>query len=90
MPQVKDNAGEQSVANLDHLLHKKGDISTAELRLKMQRSMQAHAAVFRDGPVLKEGCEQMVAINKEFKQINVTDKYVLIERCDNFIGNQPF
>lgn len=73
-PTLKSNAGEESVANLDRLLHKKGSISTADLRMKMQRTMQSHAAVFRDGPVLQEGCEQMTAIFKEFADVKVTDK----------------
>lgn len=75
VPEIRDNAGEESVANLDNLLHRKGDILTAELRLKMQRCMQSHAAVFRDGPVLKEGCERMSEINKEFDRVHVIDKY---------------
>lgn len=76
VPELPDNAGEFSVANLDYLLHKKGDVSTAALRLKMQRTMQSHAAVFRDGPVLIEGCEQMSQVFKEFANVTVTDKYV--------------
>uniref|UniRef100_V5SIW8 Succinate dehydrogenase [ubiquinone] flavoprotein subunit, mitochondrial n=1 Tax=Mayetiola destructor TaxID=39758 RepID=V5SIW8_MAYDE len=74
VPELPDTAGECSVANLDKLLHKKGDISTAALRLKMQRTMQNHAAVFRDGPVLKEGCEKMSAIYKELANVVVSDK----------------
>lgn len=74
IPELADNAGESSVANLDHLLHKKGSVSTADLRLKMQRTMQAHAAVFRDGPVLQEGCKKMSEIYKELADVKVTDK----------------
>ena len=81
VPEVQNNAGEASVANLDKLIHKTGQIKTADLRLKMQRSMQAHAAVFRDGPVLKEGVEQMQAIFKEFDDVYVVDKYVFQNNC---------
>ncbi len=45
------NAGEASVANLDRLRFADGSVSTAELRLKMQKTMQTHAAVFRTGEV---------------------------------------
>jgi hypothetical protein len=38
------NAGEESIANFDHLLNKKGNIWTADLRGRMQDIMQAHAA----------------------------------------------
>lgn len=34
-------------------------MSTATLRDKMQRIMQNHAAVFRDGESLAEGCKKM-------------------------------
>lgn len=74
VPEVKGNAGEFSVANLDKLRYKNGTIKTADLRLKMQRCMQEHAAVFRDGPVLKEGVEKMKKIYKEFDDIVVIDK----------------
>jgi succinate dehydrogenase / fumarate reductase flavoprotein subunit len=40
----------------------------------MQRLMQANCAVFRDGPVLKEGAEKIVEIWKETGDIAVTDR----------------
>lgn len=73
-PSLKDNAGEMSVANLDKLRNANGSITTADLRLKMQKTMQQHAAVFRDGPVLKKGVEKMSEIYKQFKDIKVVDK----------------
>uniref|UniRef100_A0A1A9VZ39 Succinate dehydrogenase [ubiquinone] flavoprotein subunit, mitochondrial n=1 Tax=Glossina brevipalpis TaxID=37001 RepID=A0A1A9VZ39_9MUSC len=73
-PSLKDNAGEMSVANLDKLRHSNGKIKTADLRLKMQKTMQAHAAVFRDGPLLKEGCKKMCDVYQQFKDIEVVDK----------------
>ncbi|KAH8321625.1 hypothetical protein KR074_010531 [Drosophila pseudoananassae] len=76
-PTLKDNAGEASVANLDKLRHANGSITTADLRLKMQRTMQHHAAVFRDGPILKEGVSKMQEIYKQFKDIKVIDKSLI-------------
>ncbi|XP_050325121.1 succinate dehydrogenase [ubiquinone] flavoprotein subunit, mitochondrial [Bactrocera neohumeralis] len=73
-PSLKDNAGEMSVANLDKIKNNNGKITTADLRLKMQKTMQGHAAVFRDGPILKKGCEKMVEIYKEFQDVKVVDK----------------
>ncbi|XP_064537757.1 succinate dehydrogenase [ubiquinone] flavoprotein subunit, mitochondrial [Drosophila montana] len=73
-PTVKDNAGEFSVANLDKLRHANGNITTADLRLKMQRCMQNHAAVFRDGPILEKGVREMKEIYKLFKDVKVIDK----------------
>jgi len=76
-PTLKDNAGEASVANLDKLRHANGSITTADLRLKMQRTMQHHAAVFRDGPILQDGVNKMKEIYKQFKDIKVVDRCVI-------------
>lgn len=73
-PSLKSNAGEMSIEYLDKLINSNGKILTADLRLKMQRTMQNHAAVFRDGPLLKKGCEKMAEVYKEFKDIKVVDK----------------
>ena len=62
---MKQNAGETSVANLDQLRHANGNTSTADLRLKMQKTMQNHAAVFRNSESLKEGCQKMDTHFKE-------------------------
>lgn len=63
-----------SVANMDKLRHSNGKIKTADLRLKMQKTMQAHAAVFREGSLLKEGCKKMCDVYQQFKDIQVVDK----------------
>ncbi|BFG05129.1 succinate dehydrogenase [Drosophila madeirensis] len=76
-PTLKDNAGEASVANLDKLRFANGQITTADLRLKMQKTMQHHAAVFRDGPILKEGVSKMQEIYKQFKDVKVVDKSLI-------------
>ena len=49
------NAGEESVSNLDALRFANGDAPSAQVRLAMQKTMQNHAAVFRTGPVMREG-----------------------------------
>merc|ERR1712107_477733 len=52
------NAGEASVANLDALRFADGTAPSADVRLKMQKTMQNHAAVFRTGPVMREGIDK--------------------------------
>lgn len=46
--------------------------------------MQNHAAVFRDGPALKEGVDKMYAINKEMDDVKVYWKsrnyYIIIKK----------
>ncbi|MCF3593516.1 succinate dehydrogenase flavoprotein subunit [Rhodobacteraceae bacterium LMO-12] len=57
----------------DSLRHAKGAIPTAELRLEMQKTMQADAAVFRTDKTLKEGVEKMTAVAAKLGDLHVTD-----------------
>lgn len=66
------NAGEFSVANLDSVRYADGQVSTADLRLKMQKCMQTNAAVFRTAESLQEGCRQMDDIYKHVKDLKVS------------------
>lgn len=59
------------MANLDKLRFAKGNVSTAEIRLNMQKTMQNHAAVFRTGTVLKEGCDKMLSLWSKMDDIKV-------------------
>merc|ERR1711994_62099 len=67
------NAGEASVANIDKLRYANGATPTAAQRLKMQKTMQNHAAVFRTGTVLKEGVEKMKNVWKDMEDLKVSD-----------------
>jgi succinate dehydrogenase / fumarate reductase flavoprotein subunit len=65
------------ISRLDKIRNAKGDISVADLRLKMQRTMQDHAAVFRTEEVLEEGQKMMDGIRKEYGNISVTDRSMI-------------
>jgi len=67
------NAGEASVANVDKLRFANGATPTAAQRLKMQKTMQNHAAVFRTGSVLKEGVKKMQDVWKDMADLKVSD-----------------
>ncbi|KAH3897263.1 hypothetical protein DPMN_021450 [Dreissena polymorpha] len=71
---VKENAGEESVANLDKLRFSNGAVPTSDLRLRLQKVMQNHAAVFRDGPTLTAGVKKMYELNDEMKDIKLSDR----------------
>ncbi|KRZ16419.1 Succinate dehydrogenase [ubiquinone] flavoprotein subunit, mitochondrial [Trichinella zimbabwensis] len=73
-PDLPANAGERSVANLDKLRQANGTITVADLRLKMQKTMQEHASVFRTGQVLQEGCKKMEGIYKELNNVKLSDR----------------
>ena len=62
------------LANLDGLRYASGNTSTAELRLNMQKTMQADAAVYRTQETLAEGCVKMDAIVSSFDDIKTTDR----------------
>ena len=70
-------AGEETVARLDRLRHADGGIPTSVLRLRMQRVMQSHAAVFRTGDVMREGIAQLREVVDSFNDIKVTDRSLI-------------
>ncbi|MGB7318244.1 MAG: succinate dehydrogenase flavoprotein subunit [Planktotalea sp.] len=58
----------------DGLRNASGGTPTAELRLEMQKTMQADAAVFRTDKTLKEGVEKMTAVAAKVGDLKVTDR----------------
>ena len=58
----------------DRLRHASGQLPTADLRLEMQKTMQADAAVFRTSKTLAEGVEKMTAVADKMHDIKVTDR----------------
>ena len=74
---LKSDILDPIISRLDKIRNAKGDISVADLRLKMQRTMQDHAAVFRTEEVLEEGKKMMDDIRKEYANISVTDRSMI-------------
>ncbi len=68
------DAGDAAIARLDHFRHANGSIPTAQLRARMQRTMQDDAAVFRTGETLQAGSDKINAIWKDVGDISVTDR----------------
>ena len=79
MPDLPDSAAEAALARFDHFRHAKGGTRTAELRLKMQKTMQTNCAVFRDGPVLAEGDQRIREVWKGGADIAVSDRVADLE-----------
>ncbi len=65
---------DKALARFDALRHAKGAIPTAELRLEMQRTMQADAAVFRAEETLAAGERKMTEIAGKMGDLQVTDR----------------
>src|SRR5690606_4847215 len=71
------SAGEAAVARLDAARHARGGTRTAHLRLKMQKAMQEHCAVFRDGATLEAGIARTAACWKEMDDVQVADRSMI-------------
>ncbi|MGH8114323.1 MAG: succinate dehydrogenase/fumarate reductase flavoprotein subunit, partial [Rhodanobacteraceae bacterium] len=57
--------------------HADGGTPTAQLRLKMQKTMQADAAVFRTAETLKEGCTKIDEVYAQLDDIRVSDRSLI-------------
>lgn len=70
-------AGEQSFARLDRLRHAKGTLKTSEIRLQMQKTMQAHCSVFRRQDILAAGFTKMQEIHTSLQDIALFDRSLI-------------
>ncbi|MCR9087402.1 MAG: succinate dehydrogenase flavoprotein subunit [Rhodobacteraceae bacterium] len=76
-PRVNLASVEAAFERFDGLRHANGTTGTAELRLEMQKAMQADAAVFRTDKTLAEGCEKMASVAAKLDDIKVTDSSLI-------------
>ncbi|MGE4071922.1 MAG: succinate dehydrogenase flavoprotein subunit [Lysobacterales bacterium] len=74
---LPSSAYDKALSNLDKLRHAKGSTTTADIRLSMQKAMQAHAAVFRTGESLQEGCQKVSEIYRSFDDVRVADRSMI-------------
>ncbi len=68
------DACDEAIARLDKLRNANGDTPTAVIRDKMQRTMQADAAVFRTGETLADGVRKIREIHASFADVKVSDR----------------
>jgi succinate dehydrogenase / fumarate reductase flavoprotein subunit len=68
------DAGELAVNRLERYRNADGDRPTSEVRLSMQRIMQNHAAVFRTGETLREGCDLLAGVFDAMPALRVADR----------------
>jgi succinate dehydrogenase / fumarate reductase flavoprotein subunit len=69
----KDSA-DLALSRLDRFRNAKGGAPTAELRDRMQRTMQSNCAVFRTGEVLEEGKKLIHEVWRAGTDVHVTDR----------------
>jgi succinate dehydrogenase / fumarate reductase flavoprotein subunit len=76
-PELPKGSADLALARLDKFRHAEGGSPTAEIRLEMQRAMQADCGVFRTERTLDEGKARIDAINKRLADIRVTDRSLI-------------
>ena len=77
VPEVPKASLDQALTRFDDIRHASGSTRTADLRLEMQKTMQADAAVFRTDKTLAEGMEKMTSIAGKVDDLNVTDRSMI-------------
>ncbi|WP_281856674.1 succinate dehydrogenase flavoprotein subunit [Litoreibacter halocynthiae] len=73
-PEMPQKSIDAAIDRFDSFRNAKGSVSTAELRLEMQKTMQEDAAVFRTDKTLAEGVKKMTAVAAKMDDLNVTDR----------------
>ena len=88
-----DDDGSRALARFDRMRHANGNTPSATLRNDMQRTMQNHAAVFRTGETLQEGCDKIDALYAARSDMRIADRSLvfntdLVEalELDNLLG----
>ena len=71
------NSEDAALARLDKLRNAKGRKPTAEIRNDMQRTMQAHAAVFRTGESMATGLEKLRQVIGTMEEVKVSDRSMI-------------
>jgi succinate dehydrogenase / fumarate reductase flavoprotein subunit len=74
---LASNACDKALARFDKIRNANGSRSTADIRLDMQKVMQAKAAVFRTGVTLSEGIDAIAEVRKTFADVKVADKSLI-------------
>jgi len=70
-------ACDKALARFDKVRNAGGSLSTSEIRLAMQRTMQTKAAVFRTQSTLDEGIAAMADIRRSFADVGIKDKSMI-------------
>jgi succinate dehydrogenase / fumarate reductase flavoprotein subunit len=74
---LRKDAADRAIARFDKIRHAQGGRPTAEIRLDMQKTMQAKAAVFRTQSTLDEGIKAMAEIRASFADVSLKDRSLI-------------
>jgi succinate dehydrogenase / fumarate reductase flavoprotein subunit len=76
-PELPANSADLSLSRLDKYRNAKGGTPTAELRDRMQKTMQANCAVYRTGETLEEGHKLIHQVWAGIEDIATTDRSLI-------------
>ncbi len=75
---ISNASEDKALARLDGFRNAKGGTGTAKIRLDMQKTMQKHCAVFRDGPLMQEGIVKLKDVVRNFRDdLSVSDRSMI-------------
>ena len=74
---IVESEDERALARLDHFRNASGGTPTAQIRMAMQRTMQADCAVFRTTASLEEGKTKIDAVAASMADVGVTDRSLI-------------
>ncbi len=69
--------GERALERFDRLRLANGSVPTTQVRKDMQRTMQDHAAVFRTGESLSEGCQKIDQVFQMRNDMRIADRSLI-------------
>lgn len=71
---LPSDSADMALGRLDKFRYAKGGTPTAQLRLAMQKTMQANCAVFRTDEILQEGIQKIDQVYQGMSDIGVSDR----------------
>ena len=70
-------AGDNALDRFDRMRNAKGSTNTSAMRLELQKTMQAHAAVYRNSASLKEGVQKVKNLWSGMDDMRVVDRSLI-------------
>jgi len=74
---LEKGAFDKALQRFNRIRFAQGAEKTADIRLKMQKTMQNHASVYRTGDVLKEGVAELAQVRALFADVKVEDSSLI-------------
>ncbi|KPF88925.1 succinate dehydrogenase flavoprotein subunit [Novosphingobium sp. AAP93] len=71
------DSADMALTRIDTFRHANGGSPTAQVRIEMQRTMSAHAAVFRTDELMAEGKTKLAATYERMGDIKVSDRSLI-------------